>query len=108
MVCWGIDVGAKALHGVALDETHTVVACETFDAADPGAVAKRLSGAAVVAIDAPAGLRPAPHRDDPDEALSPKFGAARCAEVALGREHGYWVSWVSPTHDPQPWIQVGL
>jgi predicted nuclease with RNAse H fold len=106
MVCWGIDVGAKALHGVALDATLRLVGNAEFKATDLDAVTERLAGAAVVAIDAPAALSTRPHHDDP--AISPKFRAARCGEVALGRDHGYWVPFVSPTDRAAPWMQVGF
>ena len=44
-----------------------------------------------------------------DDALAPKFRLARCAEVALGREHGIWVPWVSPAErPPYGWIATGL
>jgi len=61
----------------------------------------------VIAIDAPAQLSGAPHAGD--ETLSPKFRAARCAEVALGRAQGIWVSWVAPAGPPLPgWMAVGV
>ena len=62
-----------------------------------------------VAIDAPAALSPGAHADD--RTLAPKFRAARCGEVALGRDAGVWVPWVSPpvgTADVAGWIAVGL
>ena len=62
-----------------------------------------------VAIDAPAALSPLAHADD--GALAPKFRAARCGEIALGREHGVWVPWVSPplgADEIAGWIGVGL
>jgi Protein of unknown function (DUF429) len=34
---------------------------------------------------------------------------ARCAEIALGRNHGIWVPWTSPIGPPVPgWIATGL
>lgn len=62
-----------------------------------------------VAIDAPSALSTGAHAGD--VALAPKFRAARCGEVALGREHGVWVPWVSPpvgAVDVAGWIRVGL
>lgn len=62
-----------------------------------------------VAIDAPSALSSSAHADD--AALAPKFRAARCGEIALGREAGVWVPWVSPPVDAVDvagWITVGL
>jgi hypothetical protein len=62
-----------------------------------------------VAIDAPSALSVGAHLDD--TALAPKFRAARCGEIALGREGGVWVPWVSPpvgSADVAGWITVGL
>ena len=61
-----------------------------------------------VAIDAPSALSPLRHADD--ESLAPKFRVARCGEIALGRDRGVWVPWVSPCEggDVAPWIAVGL
>ena len=69
----------------------------------------RSTGAARVAVDAPSALSTSPHADD--VALGRKFRAARCGEVALGREAGVWVPWVSPpvgAPDVARWIAVGL
>jgi hypothetical protein len=48
------------------------------------------------------------HADD--ESLAPKFRVARCGEIALGRDAGVWVPWVSPAAGDvvAPWIAVGL
>lgn len=61
-----------------------------------------------VAIDAPAHLSTELHAGD--LTLSPKFQRARCAEIALGQAHGYWVPWVTPTELPADpsWIRTGL
>jgi predicted nuclease with RNAse H fold len=61
-----------------------------------------------VAIDAPSALSALAHADD--ESLAPKFRVARCGEIALGREAGIWVPWVSPCEGDEvaPWIAVGL
>lgn len=62
-----------------------------------------------VAIDAPSALSPLAHAAD--LTLAPKFRDARCGEIALGREVGVWVPWVSPAAgagDIAPWIRVGL
>ena len=62
-----------------------------------------------VAVDAPSALSPLAHADD--ESLAPKFRAARCGEIALGRDAGVWVPWVSPpvgAVEVAGWIEVGL
>src|SRR4051794_15523956 len=77
----GIDVGAAALHCVALDRDGRVAGARVVSAADVRDLPRLLAGAAVVALDAPAAPSTLPHRDD--ASLAPKFRAARCAEVAL-------------------------
>src|SRR4051812_19074213 len=100
MRCIGVDVGAAKLHAVALP-----LEVQIFE--DVGALATWAAGAAAVAIDAPAQLSTRPHACD--ATLAPKFRAARCGEVALGREHGYWVPWVGPAEAPETgWLAVGL
>ena len=82
-------------------------------AADPAGVVSWVRSLGIdvrrVAVDAPSALSTAPHADD--LGLAPKFRAARCGEVALGRERGVWVPWVSPPVDAPDvagWIGVGL
>ena len=100
MRCIGIDVGAAKLHAVALPLDVRVFG-------DVAALAAWARGAGAIAVDAPAQLSTRPHAGD--EALAPKFRAARCGEVALGREHGYWVPWVGPSEPPDGgWLAVGL
>ena len=107
----GIDVGASRLHAVALRDGH-LAAAAVLDADAGGAVdwVRSLAGAVTrVAIDAPSGLSTGAHAVD--GALAPKFRAARCGEIALGRERGVWVPWVSPPADAADvagWIVVGL
>lgn len=107
----GIDVGGSRLHLVALGGDGHVLAGEVLAAEDVGDVvawAMRFEPRRV-AIDAPSALSPAVHRDD--ASLAPKFRVARCGEIALGREAGMWVPWVSPpagTTDVAGWIAVGL
>jgi hypothetical protein len=49
-----------------------------------------------------------PHRDD-EFVNGEKFRNARCAEVALGRNYGIWVPWVTPgQRSTDGWITVGL
>ena len=107
----GIDVGASRLHAVALCE-EVVVAAAVLDVEPAGVVewVRSLSTpVARVAVDAPSALSTGAHRDD--LGLAPKFRAARCGEVALGRECGVWVPWVSPpvgAPDVAGWIVVGI
>ena len=78
-----------------------------FPADDLEGLARELAGARVIAIDAPERLSTLPH--GACASLSPKFRRARCAEIALGREHGIWVPWVSPSSLPaDPWIETGF
>lgn len=106
----GIDVGASRVHLVALAGGR-VVAADVLAAGDPAAVVTwcRHARASRVAIDAPSALSPLAHAGD--ASLARKFRAARCGEIALGREVGVWVPWVSPPADATDvagWISVGL
>jgi predicted nuclease with RNAse H fold len=99
---------------VALDEGGHVRAGDVLGAADmDGVVAmvRALGPVRRIAIDAPSALSPGAHADD--LTLPPKFRAARCGEIALGREDGVWVPWVSPpasaaTDGVAGWIRIGL
>ena len=104
--CLGIDVGARRLHGVALDPAGGI-ATEIFDAGDLAAVVAWAEGAEAVAVDAPDGWSTAPHAGD--RSLSPKFRSARCGEIALGGDFGIWVPWTTP-EDPLPgsWMARGV
>jgi predicted nuclease with RNAse H fold len=103
----GIDVAAARLNCVALDATGSFAGGRIYDATEMHGLSEWATGADVIAIDAPAELSTAPHSSD--EALSPKFRVARCAEVALGRDHRIWVPWTSPIGPPVPgWIATGL
>lgn len=103
----GIDVAAARINCVALDEHGSFAGGRIYAATELTALSEWAAGASVIAIDAPAKLSTAPHRSD-DE-LSPKFRLARCAEVALGREHRIWVPWTSPIGSPVPgWIATGF
>jgi hypothetical protein len=108
----GIDLGASTIHVVVLEAAAqrlpTVVDARTFAGCDVDGVTKLLDGARDIAIDAPAQLSVAPHRDD--ASISPKFRVARCGEIALGQDAGIWVPWVTPA-DPAEvvgWMQVGF
>jgi predicted nuclease with RNAse H fold len=103
----GIDVGVDRLHAVAVDEELRVVRSAVFAALELRALVDCLDDSAVIAIDAPAQLSTAPHADE--EALSPKFRLARCAEIGLGRDFGIWVPWVTPTTAPESgWMATGF
>lgn len=103
----GIDVGAGRWHCAALDDRGDVTRQAALATDDPDALAAWSAAAAVVAIDAPESPSTAPH--DGDTTLAPKFRAARCAEIELGRSHGSWVSWIAPAAAPFPsWMQTGF
>jgi predicted nuclease with RNAse H fold len=103
----GIDVGADRLHCVTVDADLRVIHSVIFNAAELGELVAWLPDTATVAIDAPAELSTAFHADD--EQLSPKFRRARCAEIALGREFGCWVPWVTPEAAPEHgWMATGF
>lgn len=104
----GIDLGSHRIHVVALNDSLGLANAWVMDVADIEGLPLMLTGARVVAIDAPESLSTAPHADD--GTLSRKFRSARCAEIALGRERAIWVPWVTPTKDqPCPgWMKVGF
>jgi len=103
----GIDVATDRLNCVALETDRSFAGGRVYAADDLGRLTKWAAEAEVIAIDAPAELSTAPHIAD--DSLSPKFRAARCAEIALGRDHGIWVPWTSPASPPIPgWIATGL
>jgi predicted nuclease with RNAse H fold len=103
----GIDVAANRLNCIALEMSGAFASGRIFAADELAQLSDWASDADVIAIDAPAQLSTAPHATD--ESLSPKFQRARCAEIALGREHRIWVPWTSPTGPPIPgWIATGI
>jgi predicted nuclease with RNAse H fold len=103
----GIDVATDRLNCVALEADGSLAAGRVYAARELGALTAWGAEATVIAIDAPAELSTEPHAAD--DALSPKFRRARCAEIALGKDHGIWVPWASPTGPPVPgWIATGL
>lgn len=111
----GIDVGASRVHVVALDEGGHVRAGDVLPAGEVNGVVAWVEalgpGVRRVAVDAPSALSACAHADD--ESLAPKFRLARCGEIALGREAGVWVPWVSPpaaggSDGVAGWIAVGL
>src|SRR4051795_12503094 len=107
----GIDLGARALHVVTLEETRTHLRVVDARIVTPDAIgdlAPIVATAGAVAIDAPAAPSSGCHADD--ESLAPKFRTARCGEIALGRGAAIWVPWPTPTRaaDAPPWMQVGF
>jgi predicted nuclease with RNAse H fold len=104
----GIDVGARRLDAAAVDLDGVVIDVTAFDASDPSAAAAWCRRAGAVGIDAPERLSTAPHAQD--MGLPPKFRSARCAEIDLGRRHGVWVPWTTPTADAplQGWMAAGF
>jgi predicted nuclease with RNAse H fold len=103
----GVDVGADRLHCVAVDAARRVTGVRIFRADEVDDLVDAVRSAHVVAVDAPAQLSTMPHEHE--VGLSPKFRRGRCAEIALGREHGSWVPWVAPAERPaRGWIETGL
>lgn len=104
----GIDLGQRRVHVVTLDDELGLVAAAVEDAADSAALRRQIERADVVAVDAPEALSTAPHAGE--SSLSPKFRAARCAGISLGRDHGIWVPWATPVAGAAlpPWMDVGL
>lgn len=102
----GIDVAGTHVHCVELAADGSVVRAEVVRADTIEAIVPWAKKVGVVAIDAPQAPSTKPHRGD--TTLKPKFQAARCAEIALGRERGIWVSWVTPVSGFKPWMSTGL
>jgi predicted nuclease with RNAse H fold len=103
----GVDVGARALHAVAVDGSLAVLDVAILDARHLQALVVWAEGATIAAIDAPDGPSAGAHAGD--VGVAPKFRTGRCGEVALGRKRGYWVSWVTPVQpEPDSWIDVGI
>jgi predicted nuclease with RNAse H fold len=103
----GIDLGARRVDAVVLAGGE-VRAVRAFDACDLDGIVALADGAAQIAIDAPAELSTAAHRDD--ETVNRKFRVARCGEIALGEQARIWVPWVTPA-DPDAvpgWMRVGF
>jgi predicted nuclease with RNAse H fold len=103
----GIDVGARRLDAVAVDDEGRVLDSVVVPAADVEGLVAWVRGAGAVAVDAPDAWSTAPHAGDED--LAPKFRSARCAEIGLGRVEGIWVPWTTPVEAaPGTWIDVGV
>lgn len=108
----GVDLGAGALHVVALsmvrDPRPVVLDVATFDPATEREAFEAFCASPHIAIDAPDKLSSGPHVGD--TRLSLKFQTARCAEIALALQHRMWVPWVTPTseHSSPAWMKVGF
>jgi len=104
----GLDLGESTLHLVGLAEDGVVTLAEVLSPDDLGHVLTQIDLDAWVAIDAPDEQRDPRHLEDLN--LSPKFRPARCAEIALGKQRGYWVPWVTPqSGEPCPgWMTTGF
>ena len=101
----GVDVGAAGVVCVSLDRESRVDEARTFTAA--AEAAEWAVKHEVVCIDAPAQTSRGAHV--PADGLSRTFSEARCAEIALGRDYGIWVPWVTPVEPPASgWMAVGL
>ncbi|HEX2058068.1 MAG TPA: DUF429 domain-containing protein [Actinomycetota bacterium] len=104
----GVDLGQRRVHVVSLDEGLQLAAATVVDVSDLERLREDFDRAEVVAIDAPEALSTGPHTGD--ESLGRKFRSGRCAEIALGREHGIWVPWVTPRAGETlaGWMKVGF
>jgi predicted nuclease with RNAse H fold len=103
----GIDVGSRALHAVAIDDSCAVTCAAIFETGELDELVAWAGDGAVAAVDAPDGPSRGAH--SADATVAPKFRRGRCGEVALGRRRGYWVPWVTPAHPaPGSWIDVGI
>lgn len=104
----GIDVAAAGLHVVGVDRDRRVVLGRLVPPDGLTALFADLDPSLWVAIDAPDRQRPPLHAGD--ESLAPKFRRARCAEIALGSQRGFWVPWVTPAPgDACPaWMLTGF
>jgi predicted nuclease with RNAse H fold len=103
----GVDVGASAFHGVSIDGSGHVLTGAVFATDEVAELVEWAAGARVIAIDAPD--RPSQGAHATDLAVAPKFRAGRCAEVALGLQHRYWVPWITPAEPPPgSWISAGI
>jgi predicted nuclease with RNAse H fold len=107
----GVDLGASRIDVVVLTAGSNgvrVARAAMFASDDIDTVVDAVRGASAIAIDAPAELSTAPHRDD--DSVNRKFRRARCGEIALGQQAGIWVPWVTPPEPDRvpPWMGVGF
>lgn len=105
----GVDVGARRVDAISIDERGTVVSAATFSADRLGDLQTWLVGSAVIAIDAPESPGGIVRPEHLALGLGPKFLAARCAEIDLGRRFRIWVPWVTPPlQEASQWMRVGF
>lgn len=105
----GLDVGAREIHGIAIDDSGQVLDAIDFDAAEPEMVQSWAEPAKAVAIDSPDRLSTGPHSTDESLSISPKFRNARCAEIGLLKQYRLQVPWATPTKEPvDGWMRVGI
>lgn len=103
----GIDLGVKRLHCVTVDVDLRLMDTALYASTELDDLVDWASASSTVAIDAPSDVSTAPHTDD--ETLGLKFRTGRCAEIALGRDFGHWVPWVTPTAAPDVgWMATGF
>lgn len=107
-----VDLGTARIDAVVVTDAGggraRVAEARCFAASAIDEVVALAHGATLVAIDAPAELSTARHRDD--ESVNRKFRVARCGEIALGQQARIWVPWVTPP-DPDAvpgWMRVGF
>jgi predicted nuclease with RNAse H fold len=104
----GVDVDGGAFWCVVLDAGSAVVAATRVAAAEEAAAVVKDHHVTVVAVDSPGALSTAPYAGD--ETVGRKFRSGRGCEVTLGREHGIWVPWSTPTDAAAlpPWMARGI
>lgn len=97
-IALGIDVGANHFTAVGVERYGRVTLLGVDAVQNLDHILDALSPGTWIAIDAPVVASTAPHRGDPD--VNRKFQTARCAEIALGQQYGYWVPWTTPSEPP--------
>lgn len=103
----GVDVGARSLHAVTLSAGRRLVDARVFAADDVAGIVAWAGSTRVAAIDGPDGASRGLHLQD--HSVAAKFRPARTGEVALGRHHRHWVSWVTPRVVPEAgWMAVAV
>lgn len=105
----GIDVSAKCLHCVAIDDAGRIQSVRLADPDEAVELVPAYTSPVIVAVDAPSSLSTRPHAADPNPRLAPKFRPARCAEIELNLRHRIAVPWVTPAGPPvPPWMEAGF
>ncbi|MBW3619986.1 MAG: DUF429 domain-containing protein [Actinobacteria bacterium] len=105
---WGVDVGTRALHAVAIDDDGRLAGAVVVAPARVAELVERVAGAPAVGVDAPDRWSLAHHAGD--DRLPGKFRTARCGEIQLRHEFGYPVPWTTPvaTGARTGWMEVGF